>query len=312
MGCLTYLAVGALKLAWLGIRYLLFGLIVAYQYVCKLIPLLGKPFVLLFNKLTASIKPRLTPTETLNKKFSFFNGFYPFLLFISAIVFSGIMCLLQLRNRDSLLNFIEDMMFNSSFYFLIGVITGEVTFTASDVVAIAFSSYILALCTNSHHRIEKDSSGDEIRVPPPLYLQIPYYLVYITANCLLAMLLRGVFHSVGQWGYQTIVSLWQNENRTVLLIVGKIIALLPLLYLAFYFLIIAVKEFTENLAFSIAGLLVLAAVGVVLSAFLPHHVFMTVFVCLVIVLTVATCIVRHLIMNSLDDYLEDWKDLILP
>ena len=206
-----------------------------------------KPFKLLFGKIKEILDERFPVPYTLDSKFRAFNGFAPFVLFIAALAFVVIALCINFANWDPDDNYITHLVYNTTLGSFIGFLSGGLEFTPATVVAIAFSSSLLPLCMESHNQ------GD---LKPRWYVRVPCYVVYLLASSTLAVMLTGLFGTVGQWGFDTIVNLFNQETTTFFAPVGKILALIPLGYIALLLCLIAVKNYAEGFLFGLIGIIV--------------------------------------------------------
>ena len=228
----------------------------AYGLIVWLSNLMCKPFGLLPKKLTKVLSQKQLIPADLNQRFSVFNGFVPFLLFAFAILFSTVAFLISSHTWNINDNYFTQLMYNTTLGSFIGFMTDGLDFTPATLVAIAFSHALLPLCMNTHNKKDKKA---------PIYIRIPCYIVYLLASAVLASMLAGVFQSVGQWGYQTMLSLYAKKAGNFLLAVGKIIALIPLAYVALLLCLITIRTYAECFVFGLIGMVAIIVFGLLLS-----------------------------------------------
>lgn len=242
------------RIAWVVIKIAITA--VWYLYICMgmLIKLMCKPFGFLFGKVKAFATRKLSVPYSLDRKFSAFNGLAPFLLFVGAMVFAVLTFWGSSHNWDAGEDYLTYMVFNTTVGSFFGFMSDGIDFTPATLVAIAFSGALLPMCMNTHNRETEKA---------PVYIRIPCYAVYLTACSVLAVLLTGVFQSVGQWGYRTIVELYNQKNDAFFATAGKILALIPLCYVALLLILIAVKTYAECFVFGLLG-----AIGLIVLALL--------------------------------------------
>ena len=243
-----------MKIAWVVAKFAITA--AWYVYICigMLSKLMSKPFGFALKKIKGFFARKLPVPETLNRKFSAFNGFAPFLLFSGALVFAVVAFWISSRNWSAHDNYLTYMVFNTTVGSFFGFFSDGIDFTPATLVAIAFSGALLPLCMSTHNREDKKA---------PVYIRVPCYSVYLVAGSILAVLLTGVFQAVGQWGYQTIMDLYHQKNGGFFLTVGKILALIPLGYMALLLLLIAIKTYAECFLFGLLG-----AIGLIVLALL--------------------------------------------
>lgn len=307
MGCLGYILTLALQLAWLAIQFAFYALVILYTTICILIPLMEKPIAKLFNLTTSPVQKRLIPTARLNAKFSAFNGFYPFLLFVSAIVFCGVVITVQVINWDPSNNFFATLLFNTPMLSMVSLFQEGLDFTPGAIVAIAFAGYLFRLCMEAHNSTTT-VLGKEETVYPKLYIRIPCYIVYLVASCILASLLGGVFQSVGTWGLGAIRSLWTNTNRAFFPMVGKILLLIPLVYVAFFLLLVVVREYAETIVFGLVSFLILMFAGLVIVLLTKNFPVLQSILSAILGfgLIIGADVVRNIFVDKFDDKIKDW------
>ena len=227
-----------------------------YAIVVWLSLLMSKPFRLLLDKIKDSLGRKLPVPERLNQRFSVFNGLVPFLLLMTALVFSALAFWISSRNWDPNDNYLTYMIYNTTLGSFLGFVSGDLEFTPATVVAIAFSGAILPLCMDAHNTEYEEA---------PIYIRIPCYAAYLIACSILATMLTGVFQSLGQWGYQTIVDLFQQTGGTFFAQAGKIIVMIPLCYVALLLCLITVRTYAECFVFGLVGMVGLIVVLLLLE-----------------------------------------------
>lgn len=239
-----------IKIAFYAVIYLYIG-------IKMLIDLMSKPFNEILKKINASYRKRLS--YSLDRRFSAFNGFLPFALFMTALIFAVVAFWISARHWDAHDNYLIDMIYNTTLGSFTGFFSGGLDFTPATIVAIAFSGTLMSLCMDSHNTEYEKAKW---------YVRAPCYIVYLVAGSILALMLTGTFQTVGQWGYDTIVSLYQRKTEGFFPIVGKILALLPLCYMALLLCLNAVKTYAESLLFGFLGMVALVLGGWLLT-YLP-------------------------------------------
>ena len=217
---------------------------VGYSLVVVFSLMMSKPIRKLLDKIKAYVGEKLPIPDGLNRFFHPFNGLMPFLLFLAALIFAGVSFWISSRNWDPNDNYLVNMLYNTTLGSFLGFLSGGLEFTPATVVAIAFSGAMLPLCMDTHNRGEEKA---------PVYIRMPCYAVYLIACSILATMLTGVFQSVGQWGYQTILELFNLKGASFLVIAGKILAMIPLCYIALLLCLITVRTYVECFVFGLAG-----------------------------------------------------------
>lgn len=238
-----------IKIAFYGVIYLYIGIV-------ELGKLMSKPFSLLLKTGKSFAAKRLGVAGRLDSCFWVFNGFMPFLLFAAALIFAVAAFWISASHWDKNDNYLTDLIFNTTLGSFTGFLSGGLDFTPATIVAIAFSGTLIPLCMASH-----DPKFDKA----PWYIRAVCYTVYLVAFSILARLLTGVFQTVGQWGYETIVSLWKQKASGFFPTAGKVLVLIPLCYVALLLCLITVKTYAESLLFGLLGMIVLFLGGWLLT-----------------------------------------------
>lgn len=239
----------AVKIAFYGVIYLYIGIL-------ELGKLMSKPFEWLFKELKKQQEKHLPAPRQLDVVFFPFNGFWPFLLFVAALVFAAVAFWISSLHWDKEDNYLTDLIFNTTLGSFTGFLSGGLDFTPATILAIAFSGTLMPMCMTAH-----DPKFDKA----PWYIRAVCYVVYLVAFSILARLLTGLFQTVGQWGYETIVSLWKQETRGFFPTAGKVLALIPLCYVALLLCLITVKTYAESLLFGLLGMIALLLGGWLLT-----------------------------------------------
>ncbi|MBO5837622.1 MAG: hypothetical protein J6Q92_07010 [Oscillospiraceae bacterium] len=239
----------AIKVAFYGVIYLYIGIV-------ELGKLMSKPFSLLLKTGKSFAKKHLGAADRLDSCFWAFNGFMPFLLFAAALIFAVVSFWISASHWDTNDNYLIDLIYNTTLGSFTGFLSGGLDFTPATIVAIAFSGTLMPLCMASH-----DPEFDRA----PWYIRAVCYTVYLVAFSILARLLTGLFQTVGQWGYNTIVSLYNRKTEGFFATAGKVLPLIPLCYVALLLCLITVKTYAESLLFGFLGMIALFLVGWLLS-----------------------------------------------
>ena len=239
----------AVKIAFYGVIYLYIG-------VVELGKLMSKPFGWLCKELKKQQEKHLPAPQQLDAVFFPFNGFMPFLLFAAALIFAVVSFWISASHWDTQDNYLIDLIYNTTLGSFFGFLSGGLDFTPATIVAIAFSGTLMPLCMASH-----DPEFDKA----PWYIRAVCYTVYLVAFSILARLLTGLFQTVGQWGYDTIISLYNRKTEGFFATVGKVLPLIPLCYVALLLCLITVKTYAESLLFGFLGMIALFLFGWLLS-----------------------------------------------
>lgn len=242
-------------LGWL-ISFAFNALIYIYGFIVMLSNLMSKPFQLLWDKLKAFLDNKLPISGNLNRKFSAFNGFGPFVLLIVATVFSGVSFWISSYNWDSNDNYFTYILYNTTLGSFIGFMNDGLDFTPATLVAIAFTGSLMSACMDAYDPEDEKA---------PIYIRIPCYVVYLVTFSILAIMLSGVFQTVGQWGYETILALYHKDGGSFWAVVGKILAMIPLCYVALLLCLITVRTYAECCVFGILGMIILIVGGLLLQ-----------------------------------------------
>ena len=230
-----------LKLAFTILGYIYIGII-------GLTKLMLKPFKLLFSVIKDALSSRYPIPYSLDDRFYAFNGFMPFLLFAAALIYTVIVLCISFCHWDSDSNYVQHLLFNTTLGSFFGFMSGGLDFSPAAIIAIAFSGSLLPLCMSAH-----ESNG----IKPRWFVRAPCYIVYLIASSSLAVMLTGLFGVVGQWGFDTIVNLFNQESSSFFATAGKILALIPLCYIALLLSMIAVRTYAESFIFGLLGMIVL-------------------------------------------------------
>ena len=242
-------------IGWL-ITFAFNAVIYIYAGMMTLIDLMSKPFGWAKDKIKGFLAKKITISDDLNKKFRAVNGFAPFILLMSALLFSAVAFAISSLNWDKNDNYLTYMLYNTTLGSVSGFLSEGLPFTPATLVAIAFSGMLLPMCMNAHNQKEKKA---------PIYIRIPCYVVYLVAGSILAMILSPVFQAVGDWGYQTIVALFNGLGESIILSILEIIVLIPLCYIALLLCLITIKTYAECIVFGILGTIVLFLVGMLIQ-----------------------------------------------
>lgn len=234
-----------LKLAFTIIVYVYVGII-------ELSKLMLKPFKLLFSAIKDALASRYPIPYALNDRFYAFNGFMPFLLFAAALIYTVIVLCISFFQWDSDNNYVQHLLFNTTLGSFFGFMSGRLDFSPAAIMAIAFSGSLLPLCMSSH-----ECGG----IKPRWFVRVPCYIVYLITSSSLAVMLTGLFGVVGQWGFDTIVTLFNQESNSFFATAGKILALIPLAYIALLLCMIAVRTYAEGFLFGLLGMIILIALA---------------------------------------------------
>lgn len=229
-------------------------LLFVYTIIGKVIKLMWKPFKLLWNLIRDFLEDRFSLPYYVDSKFSAFNGFLPFCLFIAALIFAVVNIWVNLGAGN--MKFMEELLYNTTFGFFISLINQGQQITPAACVAIAFSGALLPLCMNAHK-----SEFDRVR----WYVRVPCFMVYLVATAVFAILFTDVFQVVGEWGYRTIVDLFNQNDMAFFAVAGRILALIPLCYIALLVCLVAVKNFAECCVFGVLGIVAMIAIGLLLQ-----------------------------------------------
>ena len=171
------------------------------------------------------------------------------------------MVLVGIADAESGGGIVQELIYNTTIGFIIGMIENGQEVTPAAFAAIAFSGALLPLCLKAH----KSDINDV-----PFYVHIPCYLVYLVFSASLAMMLTGIFQAIGDWGFQAIVTLFNEGNNEFFPILGKILALIPLCYFALLIGLVAVKNFAETFVFGTLGMVVVLIVSVLMMLLVPE------------------------------------------
>ena len=235
------------------IDILLFIITGIYHTICFLVKLLPCPIV----KLYKWIKDRLEYTDvglTLsdwNDTFSWFNGLLPFCLFIISGIYTVIMLCIAACTEGGMNAFLETIIFNTPVGSFLGFFNDGLNFTPATIVSIAFTGAICAACLGKPEDVGYVSHT--LR-----------YIVFWVATSHLAVQLTGLFQIIGDWSYNTIVTLFQAETNAFFPTLGKVLAIIVLCYPALQLVLLALKEYSEATIYGIIFLLI----GIVLSLLL--------------------------------------------
>ena len=223
-----------------------------YAIITMLIDLMSRPFQKLADKIKELLAKRFPIPDKLNSKFRAVNGFAPFVLLVAAIIFSVVAFVISSFAWDKNDNYLTYMLYNTTLGSVAGFLSDGLPFTPATLVAIAFSGMLLPMCMDAHNTENKKA---------PIYIRIPCYMVYLVTSSIVAMMLSGVFQAVGEWGYQSILALYHGLGESVFLSIVKIIALIPLCYVALLLCMITIKTYAECIVFGFLGVVVLFLAG---------------------------------------------------
>ena len=236
---------------------LTFILINVYHTVWFLTKLLFLPFVKLYRWLREKLSCTSVgiSLDVLNDRFHHFNGFIPFCLFIVGAVYSIILLLLQIGVEDGFTDYAQTLVFHTPVGSFLGFLEEGLNFTPATAVSIAFSGAVFSAVM-----------GNE---KPEGFLGYLFHflrhLVFFVASAHLAVLLSGVFQSVGDWGFDTIKTLFNKETNTFFSTLGKFLLILLIGYPALELLLLAVKEYTECIVLGVLYLIFVLLVSVVMQ-----------------------------------------------
>lgn len=218
-----------------------------YSGVCSVFDLLCRPFTLLGHASMVHLDQVIDAPKNLNRRFSAFNGFFPFLLFIGAFLFVACsLCFFKPENYTAV-DFLMHLMFNTTLGSFLDFFISGLDFSPAVVVAVPFSGIILSTCMRIHNPEGR---------PSPIYIRILCYIVYLAMSALLAIMFTNIFEIVGDWGYQTIHNILSATQPSSVQLVVSILLLIPLCYIALILLVNAVKEYTECAGFGVLGFLI--------------------------------------------------------
>ena len=232
-------------------------ILAAYKFIGMLINLMLKPFALLLSKLKIFFAEKLPSTKMLDEKFSAFHGFLPFALFTTALTFVIVTCCIYIFNDAKKADFVMNLIFSTTLGSILSLFQDGFDISPATLFAIAFSGFIFSACMDTLTKKTKDPAGKIIEEKAKFYIRIPCFLVYFTMAASLALMLSGVFQAVGNWGFNTIVNLYNQKSTSFFPVLGKILAMIPLIYVAMLLLLIAVKEYAESAVFGFVGFLLL-------------------------------------------------------
>ena len=196
---------------------------------------------------------------TLDEKFCIFGNFWGFVAFCVScliILIYTIVSLLMGATAEELGTILVENTMLGSFASLIDAFSTGSSFTPFAVVAIGVSSFISDLVAKSMKEA-------------PWYMRVLGYTVFLAATAVLAMLLTGVFSTVGIWGFNSITALYNQEAANVFLMLGKYIALALLCYFAIMLLLMTVKAYASCLAFVPICLLIIGLAMAAAQHFWP-------------------------------------------
>ena len=173
--------------------------------------------------------------------FAVFGNFLGFVSFTAAGVFVLLFVLISLltgTTAEELGTALLDNTLMGSFISVISDLQGQTgeNFTPVAVVAIGTSAFISNFLSMPLENAR-------------WYIRTLTYVLFMAVTAALAMLLTGVFQTVGTWGYETIMSLYHQGITTFWATAGRYIALAFLCYLALMLVLMALKEYANCFAF---------------------------------------------------------------
>lgn len=230
-----------------AIIFLIYISLVLFVYISYVMDFIGKatgflayPFKKLWKTAKQLIQKNTNPQlkQRLNNKFSAFGGFAGGLVFIVVALLAlltTLSVLQEISDKATLLILVLENTVMGAFMF--GIADGTLTnVTASTVLAIGFSAGFSLLCMNPV------SKGK-------WYINVGMYIFSFITMIGLAIGLDSVFQLVGEWGYKTIIELYQYRGSGFFSMAGRIIALIVLGYVAILMILSTVEQYLSFIAF---------------------------------------------------------------
>lgn len=218
-----------------------------YHTICFLVKLLVFPFIKLYRWIRGKVECTGVgiTLDCLNDTFHHFNGFIPFCLFIIGAIFSLVLLLMRIGVEGGLLEYAQVLAYHTPIGAFAGFFNEGLNFTPETAVSIAFSGALFSACMGN----EKPEGF------LGYLIHFLRHVVFFATFAHLAVMLTGLFKVVGDWGYNTIVTLYNTETDSFLSGAGKILALILLCYPAIELFLLAVKEYAECILLGVLFLL---------------------------------------------------------
>lgn len=187
-----------------------------------------------------------------------------------ALTFVIVTCCIYLLKDAKSEDFVENLIFSTTLGSILSLFQDGFDISPATLFAIAFSGFVFSGCMSTLTKKIEDPTGKTIEEKAKFYIRIPCFLVYFTMSASLALMLSGVFQAVGNWGFNTIINLYNQKSTSFFPVLGKILAMIPLLYAAMLLMLIAVKEYAESAVFGFVGFLLLIVCMLIEQLILKH------------------------------------------
>ena len=240
--------VALVVIAGIGVAaFFAFGFLgAAMPFVNKAFRFVTMPFQLLWAGLKSLVE--MVIPVSLKHRASTFGGLGSLLMFLGSLVFVAVVCIKTVNHGD-IADVLQLIIFNTTMGSFYTLFSDGFSFAPSFLVAVAFAGCLASTCMKSAKDV-------------PLYIWLPYCIVFVAMSAILASYLVPVFDSVGNWGWETLRGLWENKGASFFPKVGRILALIGLGYLAIVCLVMVVREYYACLCFGPITLSAIMFVGI--------------------------------------------------
>ena len=192
-------------------------------------------------------------------EFNVFGGFKGFLMFVCLILFTVIAAVTVLKHVTDLealvLTVLDNTVLGACILLLRNIGSDTATqITAAMLLATGFSAGVSAFCS----RPLEDAKW---------YIRFIAGVFSLCAMIALAIILEDVFQSVGNWCYDTFISLSERRDGGIFINSGRIIALVVLGYLAILTFMLVIEQYVSFVAFVPISLFVYALISFGITQF---------------------------------------------
>lgn len=232
-------------------------LVDAYFTVCFLIQLMSRPFI----NFHRWIRKKLGITriggklDRYDSKFRHFNGLVSFCLFILSGIYALVLLLIKIGDNDALSDYFMTLVLHTPVGSFFGFFIEGLNFTPATAVSIAFSGTLFSACMGDD---EPDGFAGFL-------IRLLRHIVFFVGFAHLAVLLSQLFQIIGDWGYNTLIALFNAQTGSFFSTVGNILLLLVIGYPAIVMFLLAIKEYAECIFLGILVLLFVLLVTILMK-----------------------------------------------
>ncbi len=248
---------------------------VLYWFLCNAFEWVVKPLAFLWNKIklllckVPFIHRLVDKKGSLDNRLDRFGGLSCLVLLGASVLFIAI-SLLASWKQGVLEDSLRDILLNNTFGSFLNLFETGFSLTPGLLISVCFASFLAHICIDKADRVK-------------WYIWIPYCVIFIGMSSILSSYLTGIFDTVGTWGYNSIVSLWNNTSTSLAVKILRFVPLAVLAYFAVISLVIAIREYFCSVLFGIVGLIALLIVALLLHLFHASQIWNDIFVAVTVI-----------------------------